>query len=243
MAVLLAALAANTAGRRAGGVLRAIRCAGSWSLAALGRVVERRLDELRLVPGCGARVRTVSSRWRCAPPMRADLRGTADNAVYGYGTYEVRMRTGRGSGLNAAFFTYIGPVHDRAHHEIDIEVLLRDTRRCHLQHLLRAVPPTAGRPRRLEHQATRSSQLRLHLGADGIMVRQRGARTPHGARRADPRAAAENLYKPLEQRQFSRLDGALRRRRPYPRNCISTGSPSPPGRDPASSRHRPCGEG
>jgi endo-1,3-1,4-beta-glycanase ExoK len=47
-------------------------------------------------------------------------------AVYGYGTYEVRMRTGAGSGLNAAFFTYIGPVHDRAHHEIDIEVLLRN---------------------------------------------------------------------------------------------------------------------
>lgn len=48
-------------------------------------------------------------------------------AEYGYGTYEIRMRTGEGSGLNAAFFTYIGPVHDRAHHEIDIEVLLRDT--------------------------------------------------------------------------------------------------------------------
>jgi endo-1,3-1,4-beta-glycanase ExoK len=47
-------------------------------------------------------------------------------ATYGYGTYEVRMRTGAGSGLNAAFFTYIGPVHGRAHHEIDIEVLLKD---------------------------------------------------------------------------------------------------------------------
>ncbi|TIV14670.1 MAG: glycosyl hydrolase family protein, partial [Mesorhizobium sp.] len=28
---------------------------------------------------------------------------------YGYGVYEARMKTGTGSGLNAAFFSYIGP--------------------------------------------------------------------------------------------------------------------------------------
>ena len=49
--------------------------------------------------------------------------------VYGYGTYEVLMRTGRGAGLNAAFFTYIGPAHEKPHHEIDIEVLLQDPAR------------------------------------------------------------------------------------------------------------------
>ena len=48
-------------------------------------------------------------------------------AVYGYGTYEVSLKTGTGSGLNAAFFTYTGPAHGRAHHEIDVEILLRDT--------------------------------------------------------------------------------------------------------------------
>lgn len=48
-------------------------------------------------------------------------------AEHGYGTYEVRLRSGRGSGLNAAFFTYVGPVHGRDHHEIDIEILTRDT--------------------------------------------------------------------------------------------------------------------
>lgn len=48
---------------------------------------------------------------------------------YGHGTYEVLMRTGQGSGLNAAFFTYTGPPHGRPHHEIDVEVLLRDTAR------------------------------------------------------------------------------------------------------------------
>jgi len=51
-------------------------------------------------------------------------------AQFGHGTFEVRMRTGAGSGLNAAFFTYIGPVHGRAHHEIDVEILLRDTARA-----------------------------------------------------------------------------------------------------------------
>jgi len=48
------------------------------------------------------------------------------DAVFGYGTYEISMRTGAGSGTNAAFFTYIGPVHDRSHEEIDIEILLHD---------------------------------------------------------------------------------------------------------------------
>ncbi|MEJ6393534.1 family 16 glycosylhydrolase [Gymnodinialimonas sp. 2305UL16-5] len=46
---------------------------------------------------------------------------------FGYGTYEVSMRTMSGSGFNAAFFTYIGPVHDQPHDEIDVEVLLQNT--------------------------------------------------------------------------------------------------------------------
>ncbi|MBB6465683.1 endo-1,3-1,4-beta-glycanase ExoK [Aminobacter lissarensis] len=45
---------------------------------------------------------------------------------FGYGTYEARMKTGTGSGLNAAFFTYIGPVHKKPHDEIDFEVLTKD---------------------------------------------------------------------------------------------------------------------
>ena len=48
---------------------------------------------------------------------------------FGHGTYEIALRTPRGSGTNAAFFTYIGPVHGRSHEEIDIEILLRDTGR------------------------------------------------------------------------------------------------------------------
>ena len=44
-------------------------------------------------------------------------------AVFGHGTYEARFRTNEGSGLNAAFFTYIGPVHGKPHDEIDFEIL------------------------------------------------------------------------------------------------------------------------
>lgn len=42
---------------------------------------------------------------------------------FGYGTYEARIKTDDGSGLNSAFFTYIGPVHGERHDEIDFEIL------------------------------------------------------------------------------------------------------------------------
>lgn len=45
---------------------------------------------------------------------------------YLHGTFEARLRTDRASGANAAFFTYIGPVHNRPHDEIDVEILTRD---------------------------------------------------------------------------------------------------------------------
>lgn len=47
---------------------------------------------------------------------------------FSYGTYEARIRTNDGSGLNAAFFTYIGPVHEERHDEIDFEILTANTR-------------------------------------------------------------------------------------------------------------------
>jgi endo-1,3-1,4-beta-glycanase ExoK len=53
-------------------------------------------------------------------------------ATFHHGTYEARIRTPKGSGLNAAFFTYIGPVHNAPHDEIDFEVLTRDTGRVSL---------------------------------------------------------------------------------------------------------------
>ncbi|HYD18351.1 MAG TPA: family 16 glycosylhydrolase [Patescibacteria group bacterium] len=46
-----------------------------------------------------------------------------------YGRYEARMRTAAGSGLNTAFFTYIGPPNGVAEHdEIDFEFLGKDPR-------------------------------------------------------------------------------------------------------------------
>ena len=47
--------------------------------------------------------------------------------MFRYGTYETRIKTEAGTGLNAAFFTYIGPFHGVPHDEIDFEILLKDT--------------------------------------------------------------------------------------------------------------------
>jgi endo-1,3-1,4-beta-glycanase ExoK len=46
---------------------------------------------------------------------------------FGYGTYEARIKTADGSGLNSAFFTYIGPTDKQPHDEIDFEVLGKDS--------------------------------------------------------------------------------------------------------------------
>jgi endo-1,3-1,4-beta-glycanase ExoK len=62
------------------------------------------------------------------------------NAVFGYGTYEARFRTDVGSGINAAFFTYIGPVHKQPHDEIDFEVLTRDTSQVSVNTYVNAEP-------------------------------------------------------------------------------------------------------
>jgi endo-1,3-1,4-beta-glycanase ExoK len=45
---------------------------------------------------------------------------------FSYGVYEARMKTDKGSGLNAAFFTYIGKGDKQPHDEIDFEVLTKD---------------------------------------------------------------------------------------------------------------------
>ncbi|HEY8575839.1 MAG TPA: family 16 glycosylhydrolase [Devosia sp.] len=47
--------------------------------------------------------------------------------AFGHGTFEARLKTPAGSGLNAGFFTYIGPNQGSPHDEIDFEILLRDT--------------------------------------------------------------------------------------------------------------------
>lgn len=53
-------------------------------------------------------------------------------ARFGYGTYEIRMKSVGGSGLDSAFFTYIGETDKQPHDEIDFEVLGKDTSRVQL---------------------------------------------------------------------------------------------------------------
>ena len=57
------------------------------------------------------------------------------NERMGYGTYETRMRTAAGSGLNTAFFTFIGPpVGVPEHDEIDFEFLGKDPNSVSVTH-------------------------------------------------------------------------------------------------------------
>lgn len=56
------------------------------------------------------------------------------NAAYGYGTYEARMRTAAGSGLNSAIFTYSGKPLSPIHDEIDFEFLGKNSRQVQLNY-------------------------------------------------------------------------------------------------------------
>lgn len=55
-----------------------------------------------------------------------------------YGTYEARIKFGSGSGLNSAFFTYIGPVDKKPHDEIDFEALGKDPSKVQLNQYVSA---------------------------------------------------------------------------------------------------------
>jgi endo-1,3-1,4-beta-glycanase ExoK len=57
---------------------------------------------------------------------------------YRYGTYEARMKTATGPGLNSAFFTYIGPTDKKPHDEIDFEVLGKDSSQVQLNQYISA---------------------------------------------------------------------------------------------------------
>lgn len=59
---------------------------------------------------------------------------------YGYGVYEARMKTGTGSGLNAAFFTYIGPSDKKPWDEIDFEVLTKDPSKVQVNSYIQGKP-------------------------------------------------------------------------------------------------------
>ncbi len=87
---------------------------------------------------------------------------------FGYGTFEVRMRTGAGSGLNAAFFTYIGPVHDRTHEEIDVEILLRDPETVTFNSFVDGVPHNGGTAPLTARSDDAFHSYAMHWTPDGI---------------------------------------------------------------------------
>lgn len=59
---------------------------------------------------------------------------------YHYGMYSARLRAAKGSGLNTAFFTYIGPQQKEPHDEIDFEFLGKDTTKVELNYYIGGKP-------------------------------------------------------------------------------------------------------
>ena len=83
-------------------------------------------DRVRVVDGMlrlqFAAADTANRDYACAEVQTHELHGP--------GTFEVRMRAPRGSGLVGAFFTYGGPPTAPIHDEIDVELLLKDPTRA-----------------------------------------------------------------------------------------------------------------
>jgi endo-1,3-1,4-beta-glycanase ExoK len=63
---------------------------------------------------------------------------------YGYGTYETVMRVSEASGTNQSLFTYIGPPQGQPWHEIDVEVLGKDTTKVEPNTWVNGVPSGGG---------------------------------------------------------------------------------------------------
>jgi endo-1,3-1,4-beta-glycanase ExoK len=57
-------------------------------------------------------------------------------AAFGYGTFEVRLRSAAGPGLVTSFFTYTGPGQGTPHDEIDFEFLGKNSRSVQLNYFV-----------------------------------------------------------------------------------------------------------
>ncbi len=85
---------------------------------------EWKAEDLSAVNG-NLQLRLSDSSGKLRPYGCAEIKS---NARTRYGRYEARMRTAAGSGLNTAFFTYIGPpMGVPSHDEIDFEFLGKNT--------------------------------------------------------------------------------------------------------------------
>lgn len=81
--------------------------------------------------GGGAKSSNEALKRQARPYSCAEMQS---RALYGYGTYEARIRPAALSGTVSAFFTYMGPGLEKGkpHDEIDFEVLGKNTRQVQL---------------------------------------------------------------------------------------------------------------
>ncbi len=98
---------------------------------------------------------------------------------YGFGTYEIRMKAGTGSGTNSAFFTYIGPTDKQPHDEIDFEVLGKNQNRVQLNQYISGkgdneelVPVAGGADQAFNDYAFIWERNRLRYFVNGKMVHE-----------------------------------------------------------------------
>ncbi|WP_377296828.1 glycoside hydrolase family 16 protein [Rhizobium sp. SGZ-381] len=98
---------------------------------------------------------------------------------YGYGTYEIRMKAATGSGLNSAFFSYIGPTDKQPHDEIDFEVLGKNTNEVQVNQYISAkggneklVPVAGGADKAFNTYAFIWEKNRLRYFLNGKLVHE-----------------------------------------------------------------------
>ncbi|MGF9692454.1 glycoside hydrolase family 16 protein [Rhizobium sp. 0TCS1.26] len=98
---------------------------------------------------------------------------------YGYGTFEVRMKAASGSGLNSAFFSYIGPTDKKPHDEIDFEVLGKNAGEVQVNQYISAkggneklVPVAGGADKAFNDYAFIWAKDRLRYYVNGKLVQE-----------------------------------------------------------------------
>ena len=98
---------------------------------------------------------------------------------YGYGTYEARIKSASDSGLNSAFFTYIGPTDKKPHDEIDFEVLGKNTGQVQVNQYISAkggneklVPVAGGADKGFNDYAFVWEKDRLRYYLNGRLVQE-----------------------------------------------------------------------
>jgi endo-1,3-1,4-beta-glycanase ExoK len=98
---------------------------------------------------------------------------------YGHGVYEVRMKAATGSGLNSAFFSYIGPSDKKPWDEIDFEVLGKNTNQVQVNQYIngkggneKLIPVAGGADQGFNDYAFVWEQDRLRYFLNGQLVQE-----------------------------------------------------------------------